>query len=80
MLNRSNVHLARELYESLDDLLEDLQRVTHDLRAVVTGQLLVPADDLDFLTRRADYLAAGAIDTIRSVRVVPHHLEAAEES
>lgn len=79
MFNRDSVHMACETYASLDGLLEDLRRVTCDLRSAAAGQLLVPADDLDFLTRRADYLAAGAIDAIRSVRVIPHHLESISE-
>lgn len=82
-MNRSADHLARETYCALVDVLEDLQLVTRDIRAAAAGQLLVRSDDLDFLTRRADYLAAGAVDYIRELQVIPHdtrHLGEVTES
>jgi hypothetical protein len=69
---RDASHLAQEQYDSLAAVLRDVEQVSRDIRAALSGQLVVPVDDIDFLSRRVEHLASGAVDHIDRLQVIPH--------
>jgi hypothetical protein len=76
--NRDASHLAQEQYDSLAAVLRDIERVSHDIRGVMSGQLVVAVDDIDFMSRRVEHLASGAVDHISRLQLIPHHARTTE--
>ncbi|TIC84107.1 hypothetical protein [Nocardioides sp. GY 10127] len=64
-------HFTRLDYPSFTAALTDAIRVLDDLAAIGAGQLLVPADQLDFTLRRSRELIAACIQTAREAGIEP---------
>jgi len=60
-MSASREHLDRTDYPSLLAALQDAETVAADLEKVIAGELLVPTDRIEFLTRRLRQLVHGCI-------------------
>lgn len=65
-VDRSREHLDTESYGSITTALLHARRVAEDLKATTKGQLVVPADELDFLTRRLVDLVDACLDAVEA--------------
>lgn len=61
MSDSTERHLERHDYDGFLEALQDADAVAVDLIQAVQGQLLVPAERVEFLTRRLRQLVIGCI-------------------
>ncbi len=89
MMNRNAAHFAEEEYQTLEVLLIDLLTVTSELKVIRRDELLVNTEELEFIAARLSFLGRGALDHVKTLKVIPHqtisdpenrHLRAVEDS